>query len=61
MKLTENFYLPVSFGKKHDKRIHFRRSDLYGERAQEKAQQELSLFFEKLSRKGLQLSKIMLK
>ena len=52
MKLTENFYLPVSFGKSMIKE-YISEEVIYTQReAQEKAQQELSLFFEKLRRKG---------
>ena len=55
LKLTENFYLPVSFGKSMIKE-YISEEVIYTEReAQEKAQQELSLFFEKLRRKGLQI------
>ena len=55
LKLTENFYLPVSFGKSMIKE-YISEEVIYTEReAQEKAQQELSLIFEKLSRKRLQI------
>ena len=52
LKLTENLYLPVSFGKSMIKE-YISEEAVYTEReAQEKAQQELSLFFEKLRQKG---------
>ena len=55
LKLTENFYLPVSFGKCTVKEYISEEAVYTETEAEEKAKQELSLFFEKLSRKGLQI------
>ncbi len=55
LKITENFYLPIVFGK--NTRQEYKIADrIYSEKeAQEKAQQELLYFFEKLRIKGLQI------
>lgn len=55
LKLTENFYLPVTFGKNTQQEYTQEEAVYTKEEAQEKAKEELSLFFEKLSIKGIQI------
>jgi similar to stage IV sporulation protein len=54
-KLTENFYLPLSFGKNTEQEYEPEEAVYTKKEAAAKAKEELSLFFEKLSIKGLQI------
>ena len=55
LKLTENFYLPVTIGKNVIREYQKEEAVYTKEEAEVKAQKELSLFFEKLRIKGLQI------
>jgi similar to stage IV sporulation protein len=54
-KLTENFYLPLVFGKNTEQEYIPEKAIYTEEEAKSKANEELSLFFEKLRIKGLQI------
>ena len=55
LKLTENFYLPVTIGKNVIREYQKEETMYTKAEAEAKAQEELSLFFEKLRIKGLQI------
>lgn len=55
LKITENFYLPVVLGKQTEQEYVALDSVYTGEEAMARAREELSLFFEKLRIKGLQI------
>lgn len=55
LKLTENFYLPVTIGKNVIREYQKEEAVYTKEEAEAKAQEELSLFFAKLRIKGLQI------
>lgn len=55
LKITENFYLPVIFGKNTEQEYVLQETVYSSEEAKAKAKENLSLFFEKLSIKGLQI------
>lgn len=55
LKITENFYLPVVFGKQTEQEYVPTDSVYTEEEAFARAKEELSLFFEKLRIKGLQI------
>lgn len=55
LKITENFYLPVVFGKQTEQEYVPTDSVYTREEAAARAKEELSLFFEKLRIKGLQI------
>lgn len=55
LKLTENFYLPIVFGK-NTKKEYYLMDAIYSEdEANARAKEELKIFFEKLQRKGIQI------
>ena len=55
LKATENFYLPVTIGKNVIREYQKEEMVYTKAEAEAKAQEELSLFFEKLRIKGLQI------
>ncbi|MCD8241974.1 MAG: sporulation protein YqfD, partial [Lachnospiraceae bacterium] len=55
LKLTENFYLPLTFGKNTVQEYENTDAVYTEEEATVRAEEELALFFEKLSIKGLQI------
>lgn len=55
LKITENFYLPVILGKQTEREYIPTDTRYTKEEAADRAKEELSLFFEKLSIKGLQI------
>lgn len=55
LKITENFYLPIVFGKQTEQEYVPTDAVYTTEEAETHAKEELSLFFEKLSIKGLQI------
>lgn len=55
LKLTENFYLPIVFGKNTKKEYVLTDAVYSEEEANTKAKEELRIFFEKLERKGIQI------
>jgi len=55
LRLTENFYLPITLGKNTEQEYIQQDAVYTEEEAKTKAKEELSLFFEKLSIKGLQI------
>ncbi len=55
LKLTENFYLPLTFGKNTVQEYGIVDAVYTEEEAAARAEEELALFFEKLSIKGLQI------
>ena len=55
LKITENYYLPIVFGKNTEKEYVLEPSVSSREEAEEKAKEELNLFFKKMMNKGLQI------
>ncbi|MBS6395585.1 MAG: sporulation protein YqfD [Clostridiales bacterium] len=55
LKITENFYLPVVFGKQTEREYTPADAVYTKEEAKARAEEEWKLFFEKLSIKGLQI------
>lgn len=55
LKITENFYLPVTVGIRTIKEYVPQEAVYTKEEARQKAEQELQLFFEKIKLKGLQI------
>lgn len=55
LRLTENFYLPVIFGRNKEQEYIQQEAVYTPEEASARAKEELNLFFEKLSIKGLQI------
>ncbi len=55
LKLTENFYLPITLGKNTVQEYKIQDTVYTEEEAVARAEEELALFFEKLSIKGLQI------
>ena len=55
LKITENFYLPIVFGKNTEKEYFLEPAAYSEEEAKEKAEEELNLFFRKMENKGLQI------
>ncbi|MCC8162174.1 MAG: sporulation protein YqfD [Lachnospiraceae bacterium] len=55
LKLTENFYLPITIGKNTAQEYEVQDAVYTEEEAAARAEEELALFFEKLSIKGLQI------
>lgn len=55
LKITENFYLPVILGKNTEQEYETADAVYTKEEASARAKEELSLFFEKLERKGIQI------
>ena len=61
LKLTENFYLPISWGKLRTGSTKTLRKYTQKEEAAQKAQENLDKFLQKYKKKGFKYLKIMLK